>query len=176
MAQALGTIFAEASFSLSNKLFELWEPTDHSREQERHNKAAEGLQKEHEKWYQKRINQKTKLKELSSKEVQVQKDFGNTNKNFMELKRLDEKISETQRELNEHLTKRPTLRDFYKPSEEMKNYQRVTNMTEGAVVGWGVWRALDLFIQDFSKKLRNLGLNWKCVDASLQDFSFVLPR
>ena len=136
-----GSLFAAFAFSGASYIFRLLDKGGYSAEMHRHNIAMENLSKAREAWYKEEIGKKDEIARKRQELLASREDMSSVNKALNSLR----KISITFPENNgtkRKFTRRPELRDFYKPSTEMKHYR---NLTMG-VVGLGSGLILGLLI------------------------------
>ena len=83
----------------------------------------EKLSKAKEKWYEEQVNKKEKIEMLRQQASDANADINDTNRPLEELRKIT-----SERE--------PKLEDYYKPSDEMKEYQLVFVSLMGLGGGW----------------------------------------
>ena len=130
-----GSLFAAFAFSASSYLFHFLDKGGYSSEMKRHNLAMENLTKARKAWYEEEIRKKDEIAKKRQELLSANADLSTVDKALDAIKR----ITLTYHENNggkKTFTRRPELRDFYKPSTEMKSYQ---NLAMGLVgIGSGI--------------------------------------
>ena len=91
----------------------------------RHNLAMEQLTAAREKWYEKTVEKKNKVALLHQQLVDANKDLDATNEALYKLRTL----------MDEDIGPKPTLNDYYEPSDEMKTYTDFVVGVTGSVAG-----------------------------------------
>ena len=129
METVVGGLFNAIAFAGAGFLFSKLNHTGYEKEIKRHNEAMEKLSRDKEKWYENQIKRKEKLERLRQQLSDANADINQTNKS---LKILSE-IQEEEEEEN-----KPKLENYYKPSEEMKEYQNVMFLLIGIAGGYAV--------------------------------------
>ena len=81
----------------------------------------EKLYKTKEKWYEEQVKKKDKIEMLRQQAFDVNADINDTNRTLEELRKS---------------TREPKLKDCYKPSNEMKEYQLISVSLMGLGGGW----------------------------------------
>ena len=121
-----GGLFNAVAFAGARFLFSKLNHRGYEDEIKRHNEAVEKLAKAKEAWYEREVERKNKIEELRLKLNDANNDFKETNRALKVLqnaKKVDSK---------------PTVHDYYEPSDEMKKYQNVTIGTLGIATGAGI--------------------------------------
>ena len=93
----------------------------------RHNEAMEKLSEEKEKWYERTVEKKNKIALLRQKLSDVNKDLDEVIEALHNLRTATVELEED---------KKPTLDDYYEPSDEMKEYMNVVTGVIGSVSGY----------------------------------------
>ena len=117
----LQTTFVAVSFAGAGYLFKLFDSNGYEKEMKHHNLAMEQLAKAKEEFNDKEIKRQDRIHELRQQLSDANADINDTNKALDELKQ----IQSTEK------YKEPQLNDFYKPSDEMKEYQYITTVVIG---------------------------------------------
>lgn len=123
----LGGLFNAVAFAVTGFLFSKLNHRGYEKEIKRHNKAMKSLAKE--KWYEKKYIYMRRRQELED----AKEDLDEGNKALDEYRR-------AHKELLDHEDQKPSIQDFYKPSDEMKGYQDVVMGALGIRSGWLVSR------------------------------------
>ena len=135
MASILGsllqTTFAAISFAGAEYLFKVLDKNGYEAEIKRHNKALEDLAKAKETFYQNEVKQRDKIMQLRQQLADANNDIGETNRAFAQL-RLIQSIQYNGKTFN----REPNLNDFYKPNDEIKEYQYITIGVVGVGSGY----------------------------------------
>ena len=103
-------VFNAVAFARAGFLFSKLNHSGYEKEIKRHNEAIEKLSKAKEKWYEEQVNKKEKIEILRQEASDANADINDTNRALEELRKI---------------TREPKLEDYYKPSDEMKEYQLV---------------------------------------------------
>ena len=117
-----GSLFAAFAFSASSYLFHFSDKGGYSSEMKRHNLAMENFSKAREAWYEEEIRKKDEIAKKRQELLSANADLSTMDKALDAIRR----ITLTYHKNNGRkrtFTRRPELRDFYKPCTEMKNYQ-----------------------------------------------------
>ena len=85
------------------------------------------LSKAKEKWYKEQVNKKDKIEMLRQQASDTNVDINDTNHALGELRKI---------------TREPKLEDYYKPSDEMKEYQLVVVSVMGLGGGWVLYKII----------------------------------
>ena len=129
-ASALQTTFAAVSFAGAGYLFKMFDSNGYEQEM-KHNLAVEELQKAKEEFNEKEIKRRGRIQELRQQLSDANADTNETNKALDEL-----------RKIQSMKYKEPHLNDFYKPREEMKEYQYLTTGLIGISSGYALFKFL----------------------------------
>ena len=131
----LQTTLAAVSFTGAGYLFKLFDSNGYEQEMKRHNLAMEQLEKVREEFNEKEIKRNDRIQELRQKLSDASRDINETNKALDELRQIQSTAM-----LSKY--KEPQLNDFYKPSEEMKEYQYLTTGLMGISSGYLLFKFL----------------------------------
>ena len=123
------SLFAALAFSGAGYLFHLLDKNGYSEEIKRHNKAMENLTRACEQWYEEETRRKDEIAQKRQELIETHQDMNVVNKALSGL----EKISISFK--NRNFTRKPELRDFYRPSSEFKHYEKFVVGSVGAVGG-----------------------------------------
>ena len=125
------TTFAAISFAGAGFLFKMFGKNGYAEEMKRHNLALEKLAEAKELFYENEVREHEKIQELQRKVDEANEDMVATNKAFDALRKIRSITYEGRR-----FAREPHVGDFYKPSNEMQDYQQ---LVVGAIcVGSGV--------------------------------------
>lgn len=127
IAQGVGTIFAAVAFSGSSFLFKQFDKNGYSEEMKRHNKALEDLAFAKEKFYE----NEEKLRNKRIDRQVAASNIEDTNKALDFLQKVNKIVYK-----GRTFDREPTLEDFYKPSDKMKDYGYL--FTAATATGLGV--------------------------------------
>ena len=94
-----------------------------------YNLAIEELSKAKEKWYEEQVNQKEKIEMLRQQASDANGDINTTNHALEELRKI---------------TREPTIEGYYKPSEEMKEYQLISASAMRLGGGWVAMKIISM--------------------------------
>ena len=128
METVVGGLFNAVAFAGAGFLFSKLNHTGYEKEIKRHNEAMENLAKDKEKWY-----------EIEKLRQQLSEANANINRTNMSLKTLAEiynRVKSLEQEYSEAVGNEPKLEDYYKPSDEMKDYQNVAFFLVGISGGY----------------------------------------
>ena len=134
-----GSLFAALAFSGAGYLFHLLDKGGYDDEMKRHNLAMEHLSKAKEKWY-KEVHRKDEIARKRQELLASRADLSTVNKALDALRKMNVVYDDGQKKRT--FSQKPELKDFYKPSSEMKHYQ---NLAMG-IVGIGSGLVLGLII------------------------------
>ena len=118
-----GGIFNVVAFARAGFLFSKLNHRGYEEEIKRHNKAIEDLTKAKEAWYEREVKRKDRIAKLHLELNDANNDFKETNRAL----KLLENAS--------RVDVRPTIHNYYEPSDEMKKYQDVTMGAVGLATG-----------------------------------------
>ena len=125
-----GGLFNAVAFAGAGFLFSKLNHRGYESEMKRHNKAIEKLAQAKEDWYEREIERKDRIARLRQELTDANKDLNETNQALKELK------SESEVDV------KPTIHDFYEPSDEMKHYQYATIGVAGLATGCAIIKLL----------------------------------
>ena len=100
----------------------------------RHNLAMEKLTAAKEKWYENQVAKKNEMELLRQQLSDANADINKTNKALDNLRKITFENRTFEREPHES--------DFYKPSDEMREYQHAAVGLAGLIGGWGVYKLI----------------------------------
>ena len=129
MAAFIQTTFAAISFVGAGYLFKMFDKNGYQKEMKRHNRALEKLASEKEKFYEMEARKHDRVQELRQKLSDANADLNATDKALDELRKI---------QFIEY--KQPQLEDYYKPSDEMKEYQYLTTGIIGPSAGYALFK------------------------------------
>ena len=129
----VGGLFNAIAFAGAGYVFHKLDKNGYEKEMERHNKAMEEFNKEKEKWYERTAEKKNKIALLRQKLSDANKDLDEVNEALHNLRTATEDLEEDEE---------PTLDEYYKPSDEMKEYMNIVTGVIGSVSGYLVTRLL----------------------------------
>ena len=128
MASIIATgLFNAVTFAGAGLLFSRLNHNGYEKEIKRHIEAMEKLSKAKEKWYEEQVKKKDKIEMLRKQASDVNADINDTNYAVEELRKI---------------TREPKLVDYYKPSDEMKEYQLVVVSLIGLGGGWVLYKII----------------------------------
>ena len=133
VAGALQTTFAAVSFAVAGYLFKMFDKNGYEQEMKRHNLAMEELQKAREEFNEKEIKRNDRIRELRQQLSDTNADINESNKALDELKQIQSTDMQSK-------YKEPQLNYFYKPSDEMKEYQYLSTGIIGASAGYALFK------------------------------------
>ena len=122
---------AAVSFAGAGYIFKTFDKNLNEAEIKRHNKALEELAKTKEAFYQNEVKQRDRIMQLRQQLADTNKDIGETNRALEQLRQV-QSIQYNGKTFN----REPQLNDFYKPSDEMKEYQYITIGVVGVGSGY----------------------------------------
>ena len=135
MAQiVVGGIFNAIAFSAAGFLFSKLNHQGHQDEMKMHNKALELLQKSKEEFYEQQIKRKNRMDELRLQIANSRTSEQQTDKAFVLLNKEVKKLQEEQNLARNRRS--PVLSDFYTPSKETYEYQTLSSIIVGGVIGF----------------------------------------
>ena len=120
-------VFNSVAFAGAGFLFSKLNHSGHEIEIKRHNEAMEKLLKAKEKWYEEQVDKKEKIEMLRQQTSDANADTNDTNRALEELRKI---------------TIEPKLEDYYKPSDEMKEYQLVLVSLMGLGGCWVLYKII----------------------------------
>ena len=122
-----GGLFNAIAFAGAGYVFHKLGKSGYEKEMKRHNEAMEKLPEEKEKWYERTVEKKNKIALLRQKLSDANKDLDEVNEALHNLRTATEELEED---------KKPTLDDYYEPSDKMKEYMNVVTGVIGSVSGY----------------------------------------
>lgn len=135
MASIIGTglssLFAAFAFSGAGILMKHLDKNGYEEEMKRHNKALEDLTKAKEAFYENEVKQHDKIQQLRQQLADANRDIEDTNKALDTLRQV-----QTIQYNDRTFSREPQLNDFYKSSNEMKEYQYLIIGGVGIGVGY----------------------------------------
>ena len=129
VASALQTTFAAVSFTGAGYLFKMFDKNGYEKEMKHHNRALEDLAKAKEEFYEKEVKRHNRIQELRQQLSDAYKDINTTNNALDEL-----------RQIQSIQYKEPQLSDYYKLSDEMKDYRYLTISVVGISSGYMLFK------------------------------------
>ena len=120
-----GGLFNAVAFAGAGYVFHKLDKKGYEDEMKRHNLAMEQLTAAREKWYEKTVEKKNKVALLHQQLVDANKDLDATN----------EALHKLRTAMDEDIGRKPTINDYYEPSDEMKTYTNVVVGVTGSVAG-----------------------------------------
>ena len=121
--------FAALAFSGAGYLFHLLDKNGYAEEIKRHNKAMENLTRAREQWYKEETRRKDEIDRKRQELIEAHQDMNVVNKALSGLEIISIRFK------NRNFSRKPELRDFYRPSEEFKHYEKFVVGSVGAVGG-----------------------------------------
>ena len=107
------------AFAGAGYLFKIINSDGYGEEIKRHNLAMEQLTRARQEWNQKEIEQRRKQLEFCQEQSDANEDFKEINKSLKNYK----KANDLEIVFNgKKFTREPHIRDFYNPSDEMREY------------------------------------------------------
>ena len=139
MASVIGqgamTVFAGFAFSAAGWVMHKLDKPNYEAEVKRHNRALENLQRAREKWYEQEVEKKDRIAQKRAELQQSKADLTTVNRALDLLKNMDVVYHDEKENKKYTFNREPQLRDFYSPSEKMKNYQKITMGAAGLGTG-----------------------------------------
>ena len=120
-----GGLFYAVAFASAGYVFHKLDKKGYEDEMKRHNLAMEQLTAAKEKWYEKTVEKKNKVALLRQQLLDANKDLDATN----------EALHKLRTAMDEDIGPKPTITDYYEPSDEMKMYTNVVVGVTGSVAG-----------------------------------------
>ena len=130
-----GGLFNAIAFAGADYVFHKLDKNGYEKEMKRHNEAMEKLSEEKEKWYEKTVEKKNKIALLRQQLIDADKDLDRGNEALHNLRTAMEEADKLEDE-------KPTINDYYEPSDEMKMYMNVVTGVVGSVSGFLVTKLL----------------------------------
>ena len=131
---AASEIFNALAFAGAGFLFKSIDKNGYEDEMKRHNQAMEKLTAAKEKWNENQVENKNRIDLLRQQLSDANADINKTNKVLDDLQKNTYEDKTFERE--------PHISDFYKPSNEMEEYQHVVIGLAGLIGGWGVYKLI----------------------------------
>ena len=135
METVVGGLINAIAFAGAGFLFSKLNHTGYEKEIKRHNEAMEKLSRDKEMWYENQIKKKEEIQKLRQQLSDANADINQTNKSLKNLQNL-------KNEYEEGVEEEPKLENYYKPSEEMKEYQSVMFFLFGTTGGYLIHKFL----------------------------------
>ena len=85
----------------------------------------EKLAKDKKKWYEEQVKRKEEIEKLRQQLSDANADINRTNMSLKTLAEINNRVKSLEREYNTKAKNEPKLEDYYKPSDQMKEYQTV---------------------------------------------------
>ena len=136
METVIGGLFNAVAFVGAGFLFSKLNHNGYENEIKRHNEAMEKLAKDKEKWYEEQVKRKEEIEKLRQQLSDANADINRTNTALKTLVR----VKSLEKEYSESAGNEPKLEDYYKPSDEMKEYQNVAFFLVGISGGFIVYK------------------------------------
>ena len=147
METVAGGLFNAIAFAGAGFLFSKLNHTGYEKEIKRHNEAMEKLSEAKEKWYEEQVKRKEEIERLRQQLSDANADINRTNtalKTLAEAQQreqaLNNRVKSLEKEYSEASENEPKLEDYYKPSDEMKEYQNVAFFLVGISGGYIVYK------------------------------------
>ena len=132
---AIQSVVAAFAFSGASVLMRHLDQSGYQAEVERHNKALEDLTRSRERFDENEVLKKDRIEQLRQQLADANADISNTNK------ALDMLIQVQTIQFNgRSFDREPQLSDFYKPSDEMREYQMLFIGGIGLGAGYLIYR------------------------------------
>ena len=131
---AIQTTFAAVSFAGAGYLFKSFDNNGYLDEVRRHNKALEDLAKSKEVYYENEVKRRDKIQRLRQQLSDANQDINTTNAALDNLRKVLARTSAIQRSRKDR--GEPTIGDFYRPSDKMKEYQLMFAGAVGIPLGY----------------------------------------
>ena len=136
METVVGGLFNAVAFAGAGFLFSKLNHTGYEKEIKRHNLAMEKLARDKEIWFEKQMERKQELEKLRLQAIEANQDINQTNKSLENLGKIMNRVKNLQNEYEEEEENKPQLENYYKPSNEMKEYQNVFSLLIGITGGY----------------------------------------
>ena len=140
METVIGGLFNAVAFAGAGFLFSKLNHTGYEKEIKRHNEAMEKLAKDKEKWYEEQVKRKEEIEKLRQQLSDANADINRTNMSLKNLPEMNNRVKSLEQEYNTIAKNEPKLEDYYKPSDEMKEYQTVAFSIVGLGTGYIVYK------------------------------------
>ena len=142
METVVGGLFNAVAFAGAGFLFSKLNHSGYEKEIKRHNEAMEKLARDKEKWYEEQVKRKQEIEKLRQQLSDANADINKTNMSLKNLAEINNRYKYLKEEADEEDEKEPKLEDYYKPSDEMKEYQNVVFFLVGLSGGYIVYKFL----------------------------------
>ena len=119
METIVGGLFNAVAFAGAGFLFSKLNHTGYEKEIKRHNDAMEKLSEDKEKWYEEQVKRKEEIERLRQQLSDANADINRTNRALETLE-----------------LEKPKLEDYYKESDEMKEYKILSFSIIGIGTGY----------------------------------------
>ena len=129
---AASGIFNALAFPAAGFLFKSIDKNGYKDEMKRHNQAMEKLTAAKEKWYKNQVENKNRIDLLRQQLSNANADINKTNKALDDLQKITYE--------DKMFIREPHISDFYKPSNEMEEYQHVVVGLAGLAGRWGAYK------------------------------------
>ena len=129
------SLFAAFAFSGAGLLLKHLDKNAYEAEAKRHNRALEDLTRAKEQFYENEVKQHDRIQELRQQLADANHDIEDTNKALDMLRQV-----RTIRFKNTKFDREPRLSDFYKPNEEMRDYQYLVMGGLGVGAGYLIYK------------------------------------
>ena len=136
METVVGGLFNAVAFAGAGFLFSKLNHTGYEKEIKRHNEAMEKLTRDKEIWMEKQVERKEEIQKLRQQLSDANADINQTNKSLKNLAEINYRVKNLQNEYEEGVEEEPKLENYYKPSEEMKEYKDVIFFIGGLASGY----------------------------------------
>ena len=140
METVIGGLFNAVAFAGAGFLFSKLNHTGYEKEIKRHNEAMEKLARDKEEWYEKQVKRKEEIERLRQQLSDANADKNRTNAALKNLAEVISREKSLEKEYSEAVGNEPKLEDYYKPSNEMKDYQNVGFFLVGISGGFMVYK------------------------------------
>ena len=140
METIVGGLFNAVAFAGAGFLFSKLNHSGYEKEIKRHNEAMEKLSESKEKWYEEQVKRKEEIERLRQQLSDANADINDTNRALKTLA----KINTLEKEYEKAVGNEPKLEDYYKESDEMKEYKILIFSIIGIGTGYVFQRFLNL--------------------------------
>ena len=132
METVIGGLFNAVAFAGAGFLFSKLNHSGYEKEIKRHNEAKE-------KWYEEQVKRKEEIEKLRQQLSDANADINKTNMSLKNLAEINNNFKNLQ---NEYYAaeNEPKLEDYYKPSDEMKEYKILSFSIIGIGTGYVVYK------------------------------------
>ena len=138
METVIGGLFNAVAFAGAGFLFSKLNHTGYEKEIKRHNKAMEKLDKDKEKWYEEEVKRKEQIEKLRQQLSDANVDINQTNMSLKTPVDINSRFKSLEKEYN--TSEEPKLEDYYKESDEMKEYKILSFSIIGIGTGYIVYK------------------------------------